>query len=123
MAQVLARKKSAKLRVRKLPGGVGVFYAKGLATRFEKSVPSFETQGKQTLSPDLPGNVTGCPGLLAVFRTFAQKILSAHSSAPNNSNSNTGLTTFKSMLGESFLSQIHTSLGNLQKGVGRQRFP
>ena len=74
---IQASKKSTKINfwVRRPPGGVGVFHAKGWWSK--SSCPA-----SKVLPWDVPGILPGCPGPLGVFKRFVQKKVRAHFSFP-----------------------------------------
>ena len=69
--------------VRRPPGGVGVFHAKGWwpKTSCPPSKLDLPWVSKRGIR-DVPGILPGCPGPLAVFKKFVQKKLRAHFSFP-----------------------------------------
>ena len=71
--------------VRRPPGGVGVFHAKGWwpKTSCPPSKLCLPWVSKRGIR-DVPGILPGCPGPLAVFKKFVQKKLRAHFSFPKD---------------------------------------
>ena len=70
--------------VRRPPGGVGVFHAKGWGSKSscppsKVCLPWVSNGGIW----DIPGFLPGCPGPLAVFEKFVQKKVRAHFSFPS----------------------------------------
>ena len=104
--------------VRRPPGGVGVFHAKGWwpKTSCPPSKLCFPWVSKRGIR-DVPGILPGCPGPLAVFKKFVQKKLRAHFSFPNYSCLNRRDVNF---FGTLFLpSEVHPCQARRTKALNR----